>query len=228
MSDPLARSKKSIDIGYFTANPEPMLAFWREEIGLSYEQPVPFNNGLTQYRHQLGENVIKINTSSAPLNNPDGTYSELLIARSDIETPSTQYDPDGNKLTWVPHGYLGITGLGLRVAVADVAGQHLFYREALGCEALADDRLICGHDVLLLEAGGAATSGHWVSLGLRYFTVHVMRVDDAFAAALAEGGEVGEQPYSIGKIARICFVRDAAGKWIEIAQRASLAGPWWE
>jgi predicted enzyme related to lactoylglutathione lyase len=56
----------------------------------------------------------------------------------------------------------------------------------------------------------------------------VMRVDDAFAAITAAGAEIGEAPYSIGRIARISFVRDPHGNWIEVAQRAALAGPWWD
>lgn len=34
----------------------------------------------------------------------------------------------------------------------------------------------------------------------------------------------GAAPVTLGKVARICFVRDPDGNWIEISQRASLTG----
>jgi lactoylglutathione lyase len=34
----------------------------------------------------------------------------------------------------------------------------------------------------------------------------------------------GYAPVSLGKVARISFVRDPDGNWIELSQRASLTG----
>jgi len=34
----------------------------------------------------------------------------------------------------------------------------------------------------------------------------------------------GAPPATLGTVARICFIRDPDGNWIEISQRASLTG----
>lgn len=227
--DPRGLSKACIDIGYFTNDIAPMLAFWRETMGLAHEAPVGFNDTLTQYRHALGASVLKLNTARDGVERaPPSGYRELLVARAEVTTPRTLHDPDGNPVTLVPPGHLGISGLALRVVVADKARQGAFFEDALGFECVAADCYRCGESLLFIEQDRAlARSGHWVNAGLRYFTVHVMQVDAAFAAITAAGAEVGEKPYSIGRIARISFVRDPHGNWIEVAQRAALAGPWW-
>ena len=226
---PRTLSKHCCDIGYFTRNADAMLHFWRADLGLKAEPPVPFNDGLTQYRHHLGDSILKVNTASHPLDDTPCGYRELLIARPDVSTPERLHDPDGNRITLVPAGHLDVHGIGVRVGVADVAAQHRFYCDVMGFTPLAPDRCACGDTVFIIEHDAdAARSGHWVSPGLRYLTMHVMRVDSSYAAMLAAGAEAGEAPYAIGRIARISFVRDPQGNWIEVAQRAALAGGWWD
>lgn len=227
--NPRALAKASIDVGYFTAEREAMLAFWREDIGLSAEEPVHFNNTLTQYRHALGDSVLKINTSAGPLPNPPSGYRELLIARPGLTAPERLRDPDGNAVTLVPPGTYGISGVGIRVAAADPAREAAFYRDVMGFEAFSPGHFRSGDSVLILDQDETqAAAGHWIGRGLRYFTLHVMRVDRVFEQLVAAGAEIGERPYAIARIARISFVRDPFGNWIEVAQRAALAGPWWD
>ncbi|MEQ8663192.1 MAG: hypothetical protein RLW62_20440, partial [Gammaproteobacteria bacterium] len=227
---PCARAKPALDIGYFTNRPREMLAFWREEMGLAGEAPVEFNDGLTQYRHALGDSVLKVNTARGGVASdvPSG-FRELVIARAGERAPRRLRDPDGNAITLVPPGHDGVSGVALRLAVADAAQEDRFLVDALGCTRQAPGRYASGDSLLLVEADAAAApAGHWVNAGLRYVTVHVMRVDAAFDAMIAAGAAVGERPYSIGRIARISFVRDPDGNWFEVAQRAALAGPWWQ
>jgi predicted enzyme related to lactoylglutathione lyase len=61
--------------------------------------------------------------------------------------------------------------------------------------------------------------------GYRYVTIQVRDVDREHAGILARGGAEGRGPLTLGKLARISFVRDPDGNWIEISQRASLTGP---
>jgi lactoylglutathione lyase len=63
------------------------------------------------------------------------------------------------------------------------------------------------------------------SPGYRYLTAQVWEVDVEHAAILARGGNEGRPPVTLGTTARISFVRDPDGNWIEISQRASLTGP---
>jgi predicted enzyme related to lactoylglutathione lyase len=60
--------------------------------------------------------------------------------------------------------------------------------------------------------------------GFRYITVQVLDVDAVHAGVLARGGMEGHSPMTLGKVARISFVRDPDGNWIELSQRASLTG----
>ena len=113
--------------------------------------------------------------------------------------------------------------------MSDVQAHSDFYAKVMGFSPLGNGIFKVGESVLILEQDDATEpAGHWVNLGCRYFTLHVMRVDDCFQAVCDAGAAVGERPYSIGKIARISFVRDPDLNWIEVAQRASLAGPWWD
>ncbi len=84
-----------------------------------------------------------------------------------------------------------------------------------------------GSMIFIEEEAEPIQAGHWVDVGFRYFTIHVKRIDDTYATLIKKGVEQGETPYSIGKIARISFIKDPDERWIEVAQRASLAGPWW-
>ena len=221
-------AKPVIDIGYFTEDLAKTLDFWRLEVGLDYEPPVKFNDGLTQYRHQLGGSVIKINTSKFSLNKNPGTYAKLLIAREGQTTPETVFDPDGNEIMFVPPGYNSVTGVGISIKTSKIKQYQQFYRDALGCETLSANTFRLGESIIFLEKDpNARQAGHWVDKGLRYFTIHVRQIDDTYAALMNAGVEQGEAPYSIGKIARISFIKDPDGRWVEVAQRASLAGPWW-
>lgn len=60
--------------------------------------------------------------------------------------------------------------------------------------------------------------------GFRYLTVQVWDCDAEHAALLALGAEEGRPPATLGTTARISFIRDPDGNWIEVSQRASLTG----
>lgn len=197
-------------------------------MGLDYEPPIEFNDGLTQYRHKLGDSIIKINTSKNSLNNNPGQYAKLLIAREGQTTPETVFDPDGNEIMIVPPGYNSVTGVGICIKTSRVELYKKFYQDDLECAAISDNTFQLGDSIIFLEKDpNASRAGHWVDKGLRYFTIHVRQIDNTYAALMDAGVEPGEAPYSIGKIARISFIKDPDGRWVEVAQRASLAGPWW-
>lgn len=223
-----ALSKPEFDIGFFTNKLEPTLAFWRQEIGLAYEAPVHFNDGLTQYRHALGNSIVKINAAQAGVDeNIPGGYGDLFIAKAGLERSETKIDPNGNKIHFVPAGLNGITHLGLEVFAKDIQAEETFFLNALGCQPEPTGSFRSGNCCVFLRPDvKRAYAGHWVSAGFRYFTVHVMRVDEAYETIINNGGSHGEKPYAIGDIAKISFVRTPAGNWIEVAQRRELAGGW--
>tara|TARA_A100001037_G_scaffold256554_1_gene242752 strand:+ start:123 stop:806 length:684 start_codon:yes stop_codon:yes gene_type:complete len=227
MSAALELSKPVFDVGFFTSDIEPMLRFWGHEMGLSVEPAVAFNDGLTQYRHACGNSVVKINTASQPLAGTATGYRRLSLPWPGIEQVKEIEDPDGNQITLVPES--SSQGPAIHIGVSDPERFDRFYTSAMGFLRLSEGVYQCGHShVTIAVDNDAEPAGHWVDHGLRYFTVHVMRVDESYERVIDNGGTVGEAPYSIGEIARISFVRDPDGNWIEIAQRASLAGPWWD
>ena len=224
-----ALSKSEFDMGFFTNRVEETLAFWREEIGLSHEPPVHFNDGLVQYRHHLGNSIIKINGADGGVReNANGGYGDLFIS-ADLVNPNVascgkKTDPNGQVIHFVQNASHKLC---LEIPVADIDDERKFLLNALGCIEEPTGRFTLGNcAVVLKHAPQSKLADHWVNAGFRYFTVHVMKVDEAYEKIIDNGGAEGEKPYAIGDIAKISFVRSPAGQWIEVAQRRELAGDW--
>jgi lactoylglutathione lyase len=220
-------AKPHIDVGLFTDDPEPMLAWWRDVAGLAFEEMLPMGGGLRQHRHAMNGSVLKINASREALPpEPAAGYRVLLIAREGISAPQVLTDPEGNQVMLVPGGADGVAGIALRIAVRDLAAGARFYRDALQCDEAGSDRFRCGDSLLMLEEDPAAAAvGRMTGRGYRYITMQVRDVDAEHRGILERGGTEGRPPVTLGTTARISFVRDPDGNWIEISQRASLTGP---
>src|SRR5579871_3909974 len=196
-------AKPRIDIGFRTNNSAPVLAFWQNDIGLPFEGVLPVRKGQKQHRHDLLGSVLKINEVDAPIPDvPLAGYRELLIAREGIAAPKTLVDPEGNRVTLMPRGTFGITRIGIRLAVRDVAAHRKFYTDALGLAEgpPAGDAatFLAGDTVLLIEAtpdapDDAAMDGK----GYRYVTFQVSAVDRE------HGGREARAPVTLGTTARI-------------------------
>lgn len=222
-------AKPRIDVGLFTTNLEAMLDFWQNEVGLAFDHLLPLGGGLQQHRHDLLGSVLKINHArdQLPASAPSG-YRELLIAREGLLGPKVLTDPDGNRVTLVPPGTHGIERIGVRLGVRDAATHRRFYAVALGWPDVPErggDSFICGDSVILFdEVPDANENAAFEGPGFRYITIQIRNVDEEHAAILARGGTEGRAPRTLGKVARISFVRDPDGNWIEMSQRASLVG----
>ena len=145
-------AKDYIDVGLQTNNLEPVMAFWQEQVGLPYEELLKVGGGTHQHRHSLNGSVFKLNSVRDPLPAGDPTgYTELLIAKPGIEAPQSLVDPDGNRVTLVPEGHLGITHIGIRMTVSSLAAFRHFYNDILQIEQLDDQRFRWGTTVFLLE-----------------------------------------------------------------------------
>jgi catechol 2,3-dioxygenase-like lactoylglutathione lyase family enzyme len=217
-------AKPRVDIGLNTNNLDAMLAFWQGEAGVAFDHVLPIRRGMKQHRHDVNGSVLKINAhhEKLPDTAPAG-YSELLIAREGA-TRSLR-DPDGNAVTLVSPGTDGITQIGIRLKVRDLAVHRRFYIEALGLAEDTPGTFCAGETLLLLEQSPDAPSDAVMDgLGWRYITFQVFKADEEFARILEHGGRAALAPTTLGTTARNAKVRDPDGNWIEISQRASITG----
>jgi catechol 2,3-dioxygenase-like lactoylglutathione lyase family enzyme len=220
-------AKQRIDVGLFTNNTEPMLRFWQDEVGLPFEETLPLGTGVRQHRHAMNGSVLKLNSVRDSMREePSAGYKELLIARDAIAGPTELVDPDGNRIVLVPRGHDGVTGIGVRLAVRDELAAHRFFADALGLPPAGENAYRCGDSVVMFAAEASVVPvGPMQAQGYRYITIQVRDVDAEHAGIVARGGTEGRPPVTLGTTARISFVRDPDGNWIEISQRASLTGP---
>lgn len=219
-------AKPHLDLGLFTNNTDAVLAFWRDEAGLVEDEILPMGGGVRQHRHDMNGSVLKINSvrdAMAPTA-PAG-YRRLTIASDSAIEPRELVDPDGNVVTIAPRGNNGVIGITVDLAVRDEAAFHRFYGEVMQFEPAGRNAYGCGDSLLRFEkAADAADVGPMTGKGYRYLTVQVWDVDVEHAGVIARGGREGRAPITLGTTARIAFVRDPDGNWIEISQRASLTG----
>jgi catechol 2,3-dioxygenase-like lactoylglutathione lyase family enzyme len=218
-------AKPHIDVGLCTNRRDAQLRFWGDEAGLAYDHVLRLGHGFQQHRFATNGSVVKVNDSRDPLpeSAPAG-FCTLLIA-ADVAGCRVLSDPDGNVVSLVPRGYEGINGIAVRVLVTDVAASRRFYSEALGMVPATQNALRCGDSLLFIAPSPAPVrAGDMMAIGFRYLTIQVHDCDAEHALALRRGAIEGRAPTTLGTTARISFVRDSDGNWIEISQRASLTG----
>ena len=220
-------AKQYIDVGLITDRLEPMLAFWQQEAGLPFEILLPLGQGLRQHRHGMNGSVFKLNHSRDPLEAaPLAGYRELTIARTGLAERRELVDPDGNRVVLVPPGTEDVVGIRLHLRVRDEDAFHAFYGRALGLERCGERAYRCGDSILSFEHDPKATPDpRFSARGYRYCTIQIHDVDAEHRGVLERGGREGRPPVTLGTVARISFVRDPDGNWIELSQRASLTGP---
>lgn len=219
-------AKPYLDVGLYTNRREAMLEFWQQEVGLPFEGLLKLGGGVHQLRHGLSGSVLKINHQRAALpDTPRAGYRELVIARPGISARRQLRDPDDNPVTLVAPGSAGVGQLQVRLAVRSLDAHRHFYGHVLGLAQIDEGTYRCGETSLALhEDADACGDAAAVGPGLRYLTVQVQGVDAEHAAICARGATEGQPPVTLGKTARISFIRDPDGNWIELSQRASLTG----
>ena len=232
-------AKRFVDVGIFTNRIDEMRAFYAEQIRLPYEELLPVGGGVRQYRYGLLGSVLKINHSRDPL--PPriaGGYRMLSISDSRTPMPIPMQDPDGNDIELVPTGNRGVNQIEIHIGVTDEVAFDHFYGDAMQAVRLAAGRFKLGetiisfrHDPAAILAQKSATASaadviaSMRAVGMRYITVQVREVDAEHRRFMSMGVWEGAAPVSLGAVARISFIRDPDGNFIEISQRASLTGP---
>ena len=232
-------AKDCLDVGLFTNNLDAMREFYGDRLKLPYEEVLPLGGGLKQHRYGLLGSVLKLNHSRDPFpSGIAGGYARLSIAHGAATESSSMSDPDGNPIELVPSGHNGIDQIGIHLRVTDEDEFARFYAEVMGAEQIASRRFRIGRTVVSFARDAVAKRAHrddprspaeviasMRAQGFRYMTVQVRDCDATFTHAVAHGAWEGSRPVTLGEVARICFIRDPDGNWIEISQRASLTGP---
>ena len=220
-------AKQHIDVGYQTNRIEAMLRFWQQEVGLVFEELLAINATDKQHRHALNGSVFKLNEVAAELTTSDPTgYTGLLIAEESVEEPISLYDPDNNRVTLVPPDFADLTRVGIEIEVSSLEKSGSFYANVLGAQRHSDTCFQLGTTLIYLSENTtlAPTKGLHGS-GFRYLTIQVLDVDVEHRKAVKAGANATVEPFNMGKTARISFITDPDGNWIELSQRASLTGP---
>jgi len=220
-------AKPHLDIGLFSNNRDEQLAFWQHTVGLPYDHVGKLGGGMQQHRHHMNGSILKMNHARDPLPvlPPSGIVG-LQIAREGIAEPKPLSDPDGNKVTLMPKGRAGVTGIAILLKVNDPARHDRFWTEAMQYERVGEGRYRCGDSLIVIaEQGKVEHRGEqWRGPGWRYTTVQVFDCLAEYEGILARGGTSGAAPRVLGETVRYAFVCDPDGNHIEISQRASLTG----
>ncbi len=232
-------AKRFIDVGLFTNRLDEMRAFYGERLGLKFEEMLPLGSGARQYRYGLLGSVLKINHSRDPVvAAPPVGYRKITIADPRTPMPIALADPDGTPLELVPSGQRSITQIEIHLAVTDPDAFARFYGEALGGEKIAAGRYRLGETIVSFAHDPTSTRAEksppttaaealasMRATGFRYITIQVRDCNAEHRRLVSLGVWEGSAPMTLGEVARISFVRDPDGNFIEISQRASLTGP---
>ena len=217
--------KDQLDVGLVSDRLD-VVDFWRDEAGLAFDHLLRIARGHDQHRFVEAGSVVKVNIREKIEGDQRSGIEELLIARSDLDTTRPLADPDGNRVCFVPVGTQGVTQVGVRLAVPELARTIAYYRDVLGFWQEAPARVRCGDSVLLFEERADAPSGFaQAQRGWLYLTVQVRDCDAEVARIEAAGGQVVVTPRNLGEVARMAMIRDPDGNLLEVSQRASLTGP---
>ena len=219
-------AKKQIDVGLYTNETEDMIEFWQTKIGLPFEEIVKLGQGVRQHRYGLNGSVLKLNSVRDPLPPAKQSgYRELLIASTDVVETEVLRDTDGNAIRLVLPGYLGVNGVALKLVVSSTARFHDFYGNVMQLQPAAKNTYRIGDSLVMFEEQRRVAQDHSLrAKGIRYFTIQVIDIDREHAKLVERGAVEGMAPVTLGETARISFIRDPDGNWIELSQRASLTG----
>jgi catechol 2,3-dioxygenase-like lactoylglutathione lyase family enzyme len=224
-------AKDCLDIGLFTNRLDEMLAFWQEEVGLAYDHMLPLGGGVRQHRHDFETAVLKLNHARMPLapESPGG-YQRLIIGKQDIAETKDLYDPDGNAIRLVPKGHEGVEHWAIELAVASSEAFFNHYETRLGLprDPVRSDAVRCGRSLIIgtvaPDIADLTDPDEMMRTGFRYTTIQVHKVDPVHSQAVSLGADEGAPPETLGQTARISFLKDANGNWMELSQRASITG----
>ncbi|MFT7648628.1 MAG: hypothetical protein ACI8Y4_003380 [Candidatus Poriferisodalaceae bacterium] len=224
-TDSLQLAKPHLDIGTMVSDWVATETFWTETVGIAYEKFEKIGGGVRQHRFAVHGSIVKVNHSRNQLATEPTIHRRVRIAHEDTTEPTLLRDPEGVEVELVPPGHEGVTGIEIVNATVDLAKARLFWGEGIGGAEIEPNRYRIGDTIVsCIHEPDLVSPTTRSAAGFRYLTVQVMNVDVEFARLVAMGfvGEVS--PVSLGHTARISFVRDPDGGYLEVSQRAEVTG----
>lgn len=218
-------AKPQLDVGTMVNNWEASEIFWRDTVGVTYEKFEKIGGGVRQHRFGANGTVVKVNHSRSDLAIDPTIHRRLRIASDRVDEPTILHDPEGVEVELVPQSFDDVTGIEVINATSTSSEVSRFWVDGIGAEEVGFNRFLIGDSLVrCVHIPETIPSTVRRAAGFRYLTVQVMDVDREYAR-LVELGFTGEQPpVSLGTTARISFVRDPDGGYLEVSQRAEFTG----
>ena len=214
-------AKQGLDIGLLTTT-EAMIGFFADEVGLGTPERLPITDDVTQHRFAVGTSIVKVNLVSRTGAGRSG-YRGIVVDR--VGATAGELDgPDGICVTVRGDG--AVDRLSVRLAVPDLVAAGAWFRNVLGWDVIAADRVCVGSTDVLLEVEPGLRPSPFEGLGgWTYLTVQVHDCVAEVTAVLDRGATLVAPVRDLGDVARFALVADPFGNQLEISQRASLTGP---
>jgi catechol 2,3-dioxygenase-like lactoylglutathione lyase family enzyme len=165
-------------------------------------------------------------------------YRRLELGEGSALKVAFASDADGNALELVglakPAGERFTARMQIGLTVADIERSRHFYGQLLGLREEPEMKLpksmgvvgntrygfVCGATTIKFWSRGALpvkTGAPARQTGIRLMTAFVPNVDATWSELRARGVTVKGEPHDFGGIARVAFIADPDGNWIELA-----------
>ena len=218
-------AKQHIDVGLMVNDWDLASHFWGDVVGLEYTKFEKIGGGVRQHRYDAHGSVVKVNHSRTALAVEPTIHRRVRIADEAMYEPTLIHDPEGVEVELVPPGHDDVVGIEVVNATGDAREAERFWVVGCGAQEIGHRRYRLGDSIIqLVPVASLVRPTTRSAAGFRYLTVQVHDVDREYARLL-ELGFVGERPpVSLGTTARISFVRDPDGAYIEVSQRAEVTG----
>lgn len=218
-------AKPQLDVGTMVQDWEAAEAFWTEVVGVPYTKFEKIGGGVRQHRFDGHGSVIKVNHSRNPMAPHPTIHRRLRIVSDRVSAPELVHDPEGVEVELVPAGHEDIIDIEIINAVGDLDAARRFWVEGIGGTEFEPGRFRIGDSIVrcVVEPNLERPTERGAP-GFRYLTVQVQHVDQAWNR-LVDMGYVGEvAPMTLGDTARISFIRDPDGGYLEVSERAEFTG----
>ncbi|MBI1784584.1 VOC family protein [Candidatus Sumerlaeota bacterium] len=230
---PFQMLKPTLDVGFVIADPAKSEEFYGGLLGMKKLPPIDLPDGGKMHRFQYGSSTIKLLQYEKTPPAYQGGINNAVGLRL-----LTLFIPDLDKIVEnaAAHGFPkpGILGKGRGqrlIFINDPDGNQV---ELLELPEGAEPAVNTGGPIKYIFEAGKSTIKFWSfekelpvhtgkwdeAVGIRYMTFLVKDVDAAFEELTKRGAKIAQPPTDFGSLARVMFITDPDGNYIELAALA--------